>query len=181
VRGADAGAGVGGAAAGATGPPLEEEDHRFLQQQPRVLTTEERDAIRELAADIPAWWNAPTTTAMDRKDILRQVRERVEVETRGQTEPVRIRITWAGGGQTEHGLVRPLARDQDRSDDADWCARVRDLTDAGWSLDAMASQLGQEGYPPLRRTRAPGAGVGGCADPATPVGTGHDASAWAST
>jgi DNA invertase Pin-like site-specific DNA recombinase len=131
----------------------EEEYHRFLQQQPRVLTTEERDAIRELAADIPALWNAPTTTTMDRKDILRQVVGRVEVETRGQTEQVQIRITWAGGGQTEHGLVRPIARYQDRSDYADLCAQVRDLTDAGWSLDAIASQLDQDGYPPLRRTR----------------------------
>jgi DNA invertase Pin-like site-specific DNA recombinase len=132
---------------------LEEEYHRFLQQQPRVLTTEERDAIRELAADIPALWNAPTTTTMDRKDILRPVVERIEVEPQGQTEQVRIRITWAGGGQTEHGLVRPIARYQDRSDYADLCAQVRDLTDAGWSLDAIASQLDQDGYPPLRRTR----------------------------
>jgi hypothetical protein len=33
---------------------LEEDYHRFLQQQPRVLTNAERDAIRQLAADIPA-------------------------------------------------------------------------------------------------------------------------------
>src|SRR5262249_58920930 len=101
---------------------LEEAYHRFLQQQPRVLTTQERDVIRERAADIPAWWHAPTTTTMDRQEMLRQVVERVEVETRGHTAQVRIRITWAGGGQTEHGLVRPIARDQDRSDDASWCA-----------------------------------------------------------
>ena len=63
---------------------LEEEYHRFLQQQPRVLTAEERDAIRQLAADIPALWNAPTTTNADRKEILRQVVERVEVEAQGK-------------------------------------------------------------------------------------------------
>ena len=89
---------------------LEEEYHRFLQQQPRVLTAEERDAIRQLAADIPALWNAPTTTDADRKEILRQVVERVEVEAQGTSEQVRVRITWAGGGQTEGMLVRPIAR-----------------------------------------------------------------------
>jgi DNA invertase Pin-like site-specific DNA recombinase len=133
---------------------LEEEYHRFVQQQPRVLTTEERAAIRELAADIPALWNAPTTTTTDRKEILRQVVERIEVEAQGKTEQVRVRITWAGGGQTEHEVVRPLARYQDRSDYARLCARVQDLTDTGWSLDAIASQLDRDGYPSLHHTRS---------------------------
>jgi DNA invertase Pin-like site-specific DNA recombinase len=130
---------------------LEEEYHRFLQQQPRVLTSEERAAIRRLAADIPALWTAPTTTAVDRKDILRQVVERVEVEAQGTSEQVRVRITWAGGSQTEGWLVRPIARYTDRSDYARLCARVQQLSAAGWSLDAIARQLEADGYPPLRR------------------------------
>jgi hypothetical protein len=131
---------------------LEEEYHRFLQQQPRVLTAEERDAIRQLAADIPALWSAPTTTKADRKEILRQVVERVEVDTQGKTEQVRVRITWAGGGQTEDWLVRPIARYQERSDYARLRARVQELTRAGWSLDAIAHQLDRDGYLPLRST-----------------------------
>jgi DNA invertase Pin-like site-specific DNA recombinase len=132
---------------------LEEEYHRFLQQQPRVLTAEEREAIRQLAADIPALWQAPTTTNTDRKEILRQVVERVEVEAQGKTEQVQVRITWAGGGQTESTLVRPIARYQERSDYARLGARVQELTDAGWSLDAIAHQLDRDGYSPLRRTQ----------------------------
>jgi hypothetical protein len=89
---------------------LEEEYHRFLQQQPHVLTAEERAAIRQLAADIPALWRASTTTDADRKEIIRQVVERVEVQAQGTSEQVRVRITWAGGGQTEGVLVRPIAR-----------------------------------------------------------------------
>ena len=46
---------------------LEEEHHRFERQQPRVLTADERIAIRRLASDIPALWAAPTTTAADQK------------------------------------------------------------------------------------------------------------------
>jgi DNA invertase Pin-like site-specific DNA recombinase len=130
---------------------LEEEYHRFLQQQPRVLTSEEQAAIRQLAADIPALWNASTTTDTDRKEILRQVVEQVQVEARGTSEQVRIRITWAGGGQTEGMLVRPLVRYADRSDYARLCARVHDLTHASWSLDAIARQLERDGFPPLRR------------------------------
>jgi len=132
---------------------LEEEYHRFLQQQPRMLTAEERAAIRQLATDIPALWNASTTTNTDRKDILRQVVERVEVEVQGKTEQVRVCITWAGGGQTEGLLVRPLARYTDRSDYAALCARVQELTAAGWSLEAIAQQLAVDSYPPLRSKR----------------------------
>lgn len=132
---------------------LEEDYRRFLQQQPRVLTMEERDAIRQLAADIPALWSAPTTTNADRKEMLRQVVERVEVDAQGKTEHVRVRITWAGGGQTEGTLVRPIARYQDRSDYARLGARVQELTMASWSLDAIAHQLEADGYPPLRSTR----------------------------
>jgi DNA invertase Pin-like site-specific DNA recombinase len=129
---------------------LEEEYHRFLQQQPRVLTAEERDAIRQLAADIPALWHAPTTTDADRKEILRQVVERVEVTVQGTSEQVRVRITWAGGDQTEGVLVRPIARYTDRSDYARLRARVQELTVAGWSLEAIAHQLETDGVVPLR-------------------------------
>ncbi|HEX9414897.1 MAG TPA: hypothetical protein VF916_15435, partial [Ktedonobacterales bacterium] len=130
---------------------LEEEYHRFLQQQPRVLTSEERAAIRQLAADIPALWNAPTTTDADRKEMIRQVVEQVAVAAQGTSEQVRIRMTWAGGGQTEGVLVRPIARYTDRSDDARLCTRVQELTHASWSLDAIARQLASDGLPPLRR------------------------------
>jgi len=129
---------------------LEEEYHRFLQQQPRVLTSEERAAIRRLAADIPALWAAPTTTAADRKDIIRQVVERVDVAAQGTSEQVRVRITWAGGGQTAGELVRPLARYRERTDYARICARVQESTQVGWSLDAIACQLEADGFPPLR-------------------------------
>jgi DNA invertase Pin-like site-specific DNA recombinase len=131
---------------------LEEEYHRFLRQHPRVLTAEERDAIRQLAADIPALWNASTTTDADRKEILRQVVERVEVDAQGSSEQVQVRITWAGGGQTEHRLVRPIARYTDRSDYARLCVRVQELTAAGWSLQAIARQLAADDFPPLRST-----------------------------
>jgi hypothetical protein len=130
---------------------LEEEHHRLLQQHPRVLTSAERAAIRRLAADIPALWHATTTTDADRKEIIRQVVERVEVDAQGASEQVQVRITWAGGGQTAGVLIRPIARYQDRTDYARMCARVLELTQSGWSLQAIAHQLAVDGYPPLRR------------------------------
>jgi hypothetical protein len=53
---------------------LEEEYHRFVQHKPRLLSEDERETIRRLATDIPTLWAAPTTTAADRKEIVRKAR-----------------------------------------------------------------------------------------------------------
>lgn len=125
---------------------LEEEYHRFLHEQPRGLSDDEREAIRRLAADIPALWDAPTTTSADRKEILRQVLERVDVAVQGTSEQVHVRIAWVGGAQTEGMVQRPLARLADRSDYDRLCERVRALATAGWSNAAMARQLTADGF-----------------------------------
>jgi hypothetical protein len=132
---------------------LEEEYHRFLQRQPRGLSDAEREAIRRLAADIPALWAAPTTTAADRKEVVRQVVERVEVAVQGTSEQVQVRMHWVGGGQTEGTLTRPIARFADRSDYAALCERVCALTQARWSAPAIARQLDTDGYAPWRARR----------------------------
>jgi len=129
---------------------LDEEYHRFVSQQPRVLTAPEREAIRRLAADIPGLWNAPTTTAADRKEIIRQVVERVVVDVQGRSERVAVRIDWVGGGHTEGTLVRDIARLTDLSYYAALCERVRSLTEKGMSAAAIAEQLHAEGYRPAR-------------------------------
>ena len=48
-----------------------------------MLTAAEREAIRHLATDIPALWAAATTTAADRKELVRQVVARVVVAAQG--------------------------------------------------------------------------------------------------
>jgi DNA invertase Pin-like site-specific DNA recombinase len=131
---------------------LEEEYHRFLSQQPRGLTTQERAIIRRLASDIPALWTAPTTTVADRKEIIRQVVERVVVAAQGRSERVRVRIDWVGGGQTEAEMVRDIARLSDLSYYPQLCARVAALTDDGISAPAIADQLHAEGYRPARHS-----------------------------
>ncbi|MDA8187814.1 MAG: recombinase family protein [Dehalococcoidales bacterium] len=125
---------------------LEEEYHRFLRQQPRVLSAEERAAICRLAADIPALWTAPTTTAVDRKEIIRQVVERVVVDAEGATEQVRVSIHWLGGGRTDGTVIRPISRMADLSYYPQLCERVRALTSEGLSAMAIARRLNEAGY-----------------------------------
>jgi DNA invertase Pin-like site-specific DNA recombinase len=125
---------------------LDEEYRRFVNRQPRTLTDEERAAIRRLAADIPALWDAPTTTAADRKEIVRQVVERIVVDAQGRSERVLVAIEWVGGGRTEGEVFRPIARLADLSSYPALCDRLRELTDQGLSAEAIGEHLAVEGF-----------------------------------
>ena len=129
---------------------LEEEYERFQRQQAHGLTAEERTAIRQLAADIPALWAASTTTAADRKEIVRQVVERVVVEADGVSERVQVRIVWAGGGETAGVVVRPIAELAHLSYYPHLCQRLTELTHQHLSAPAIAAQLQVEGFAPAR-------------------------------
>jgi DNA invertase Pin-like site-specific DNA recombinase len=129
---------------------LEEEYHRFVQQKPRLLTETEREAIRRLATDIPALWAAPATTFVDRKEIIRQVVERIIVDAQGASERVKVRIEWVGGGHTEGIVIRPVRSLSDLSTYQEICHQVKELTEAGWSAVAIAGALNEAGYRPPR-------------------------------
>lgn len=131
---------------------LEEEHHRFLQTQPRVLSEDEQEAIRALAEDIPALWEAATTTTAERKEIIRQVVERVRIDIEGNSERVSVTIEWAGGTRTRGELIRPVASLEQLSYYPKLCGRVRALAAEGLPARAIAERLNAEGYrPPKRR------------------------------
>lgn len=132
---------------------LEEEYHRFLQQKPRLLSPDEREAIRRLAMDIPALWAASTTTAADRKEIIRQVVERVIVDVQGNSERVNVRIEWIGGGFTEGIVVRPVGKLSELSTYPQICQQIQAMTEAGWAATAITRALNDAGYCPAHTTR----------------------------
>src|SRR6266508_1162535 len=139
---------------------LEEEYERFLRAHPRVLTAAERDAIRRLAMDLPALWDAPTTTVTERKEILRQVIERIVVDVDGTSERVRVTVVWVGGQQTVGVVVRPVARLDQLTTYPALCDRVRALAGEGLRAGAIAARLNAEGFrPPKRRDRFGDQGV----------------------
>ena len=132
---------------------LEDEYERFRSEQPRVLGREEREAIQELAADIPALWSAPSTTSKDRKEILRQVIDRVEVEVEGKSERVRLRVCWSGGTETRHNANRSVGRYEQLSYWPELKERVRELFSQTRDNGEIAERLNAEGWrPPKRKT-----------------------------
>lgn len=84
-----------------------EKAYTDAQRQARfTVNVEEKRAMEKLAQDLPAVWNAPTTTDAERKQMLRYAIEEVQLD--GVTTPgkIAIRITWNSGAVTERQIDR---------------------------------------------------------------------------
>jgi DNA invertase Pin-like site-specific DNA recombinase len=132
---------------------LEEEYARFCRNQPEGVTATEREQIRALAQDLPALWQAPTTTAADRQRVVRLLVEEVVVRVRGESERVDVTMRWAGGEVTGHEVVRPVRRYEQLADHARLLNRIDELRKEGLTLAAAAERLNREGFRPPKRSR----------------------------
>lgn len=130
---------------------LKADYRRFVAEQPATLSSEEREAIRRLASDLPTLWHAETTTAADRQAIIRQLVERVVVTVQGESEQVDLEVHWIGGHRTQTRQRRPVARLDQLSYYPDLLARVANLHQQGLGRAAMAQQLNAEGWRPAKR------------------------------
>jgi Recombinase zinc beta ribbon domain len=130
---------------------LKMEYARFVAREPAVLSAEQREAIRRLSSDIPALWQAPTTTSADRQAIVRQLLDRVIVTVLDDTEKVNVELHWAGGHRTRTGLIRPVARLEQLSYYPQLKKRVRELPQQGLHAKAIADRLNTEGWRPAKR------------------------------
>src|SRR5262249_8433390 len=131
---------------------LEEEYDRFSRDQPRGLSTGEREQIRALARDLPGLWRAATRTAADRQRIVRLLVQEVVVTVRGESERVDVTIHWAGGFSTDHDLVRPVQCYRQMADFERLLNRIDELRAAGQALTEVAEQLNREGFHPPKRS-----------------------------
>lgn len=125
---------------------MQEQYERFRLDQPKVLTPDEQERIRRLAADVPLLWHATSTTDADRKEILREVIDRVEVNVEGQSEWVEAKVHWTGGHQTYSRFRRPVQRFEQLSDWRQLRRRVEELLAARVSVPKIAEQLTAEGF-----------------------------------
>jgi DNA invertase Pin-like site-specific DNA recombinase len=130
---------------------LRVEYEQFCHSQPARLTAAERQQIRQLAQDIPALWHAETTTAEDRKRLVRILIEQIEVDVQGKTEQVKVAIHWCGGSVSHHDLVRTVQRYEQLADYPRLCARIDELRQQGKSMAEVATCLNAEGFHPPKR------------------------------
>jgi len=133
---------------------LQEEYARFRACTPRLITAEQREGILALASDIPSLWHAPTTTNLQRSDIVRLLVDRVIVAVQGSTEKVGVCIVWAGGHKTHLEATRPVASVMQLSYAKQLLQRAKELHDEGANSPLIAEKLNQEGWKPAKRAEA---------------------------
>lgn len=133
---------------------LGEDYDRHLASRPRTLTAGEREQVRALAADLPAVWNAETTTDADRKQLLRHLIEQVTVTVIGDSEQVDVEVTWAGGHRTAGRVARPVAALAQLSYFPRLRQRTEELVVAGCTAAQIAEALNAEGLRPPKRAAA---------------------------
>ena len=133
--------------------PHEQEAYkRFCREQPPEFTPRNRAAIRRFAQDLPGVWAAPETTAQDRQEIVRLWLEQGTGEVHGDTEQVDVTRHWAGGGESRHRVMRPVARYAQWSTYPRLLARIETLRHDGMRVAQIAEPRNRAGfYPPKRR------------------------------
>ncbi|WP_298674314.1 recombinase family protein [uncultured Sphingomonas sp.] len=130
---------------------LRGEQQRALAEEPEQLTEVDRDAIRQLAQDIPALWRAASTTPRDRQTIARMMLERVEVLVAGETERAELTCHWSGGTTTRHAFTRPVRRFEQLEHFDKLLAQIMYLRGQGATAQSIAEKLNAEGWTPPKK------------------------------
>jgi len=109
------------------------------------LTAGDRERIRTLARDLPSVWSAATTTAADRKAMLRLVIEAIAlVPIEVPRRATNVRVQWRSGAITEVEVPRWTRGDMFATSKAAR-ERVRALAAEGLRDDEIAARLNAEG------------------------------------
>jgi recombinase-like zinc beta ribbon protein len=87
------------------------------QQRPRTLSTQERERLLSLGADLGRVWSAPTTTDRDRKQLIRCLIEEVIIDVAREERRATLTIRWKGGAITELVVTLPKPQPAIRTDE----------------------------------------------------------------
>ena len=104
---------------------LEREYMTLPKPTAHLASLEERQRILALAQDLPAVWHAPTTTHVERKQLLRFLIKDVTLTKRETT--IHIGIRWQTEALTELDVPRPKPSPEIRRTDPAVVNRVREL------------------------------------------------------
>ena len=88
----------------------QEELARRQQERPHPLEPADRDALIALGTDLRQVWHASTTTARDKKELLRTVLQDVTVRAPRDGLHIHLILHWCTGCLTEIELDRPKKR-----------------------------------------------------------------------
>lgn len=131
---------------------VQEDYDRFRAGQALRPSADQYRQIEELAGNLPEVWHAAHTTAVEKKEIVRCLVERVVVtRQRGQVE-ADVVVHWHGGNHTRHTLRLSGQRYADLAEYPRLLERVRYWRKRHASAAAIAAHLNDEGFRPPRRS-----------------------------
>jgi DNA invertase Pin-like site-specific DNA recombinase len=96
---------------------LQQDYERLLLTELRPLDAVEAEDVRRLASDLPALWDADTTTPVDRKHLLRLAIAHVTVTVKEGRNGADILVLWSGGARTTYQAESPGFGRHLRTDD----------------------------------------------------------------
>lgn len=79
----------------------------FQRRKTRTFTAGQRERIQSLAADIPRLWKSQSTSARDRKRLLRLLLEDITVERCDEPRQALLHARWSGGACEDLAVPLP--------------------------------------------------------------------------
>ena len=125
---------------------IEQEYTRWRLEGPLVISAAERSQLQMLGENLPRIWHADTTSAGDRKRILRLVMRAVVLDAKRLRGQVWLRIVWQTGAISEHRLQRRVHTYRDYIDIERLRKRITELNGAGKMDKEIAELLNREGF-----------------------------------
>ena len=123
---------------------LEAEVASFERQTLRTITADQKNHILQLASDFPRLWTAPTTSARDRKRMLRVLVKDITVAKGPEPKRLRLQVRWQGGATETVELHLPPSRAEAVRYPSEFVARIGDLA-KDHDDDEIAASLDREG------------------------------------
>jgi hypothetical protein len=123
-----------------------------VDRRPRGLSSEERRLIDRLGNDLEQVWSAPTTSARDRKELLRTLLAEVIIKVDRPSAKAELTLRWRGGALTDLTIPLPRSTYRPLRTDEETLALIRRL--ALHYPDALiASILNRQGRRSARGAR----------------------------
>ena len=117
---------------------------QFQSQKAHVATSEQKAQVLALARNLPRLWRAPTTSAKDRKRMLRLLIRDITVEKLSAARQAVLHIRWQGNACTDITVDLPRPRPEAIRYPAETVERVRELSQR-LSDPQIVAHLNQEG------------------------------------
>src|ERR1700756_2112944 len=92
-----------------------------------MLSADERSRLLALGSDLRQVWDAPTTTARDKKQLLRALLEDVTIAVERADERAHVIMRWRGGALTELDIPLPRSNPPRIGTDEDSLALIQRL------------------------------------------------------